>query len=63
MNILLLAGVLSLVSAFLIILTNLEKADTVIIFFVPLFFIGISLIMIYYYGYARIKRRKRKSDT
>ncbi|HYW95000.1 MAG TPA: hypothetical protein VE870_05390 [Bacteroidales bacterium] len=61
MNTILLIGVAALVAAFLILLNNLEKADNVVILTVPLFFMGIALITIYYYGYARSERRKRKS--
>ena len=63
MNVLLIIGVLSIVSTFIFLYMNLERADKVLIWCVPGFFVGFSLITIYYFGYFRIRRTGDRYST
>ena len=59
MNIVLFSGGIILIASLLLLLSNLENADRIIFYIIPGFFIGMVLIMIYYFGFRKLNNNTK----
>lgn len=56
MNFALIIGGICLISTFLFLIANLDKVDTIILYYLPGFVFGIILMILYAIGYQRLTK-------
>ncbi len=62
MNVAMIIGGLSLISTFLYLLVNLNKVDDIIIYCVPGFVLGLTLMILYAVGYQKLTKTSKPSN-